>query len=347
MTISRERVEEILGKASKAKIAVIGDLYLDRYGMGSMEGIAREAPVPIVRLRGENSNYYSPGGGANVCANVADLGPKTYPITVFGDDLHGFELTKQLKARNMDTRFIVTDESRVTPTFEKFFASSHGSPIQQVGRVDIENINRISKASEERVIEAIEKASEFVQAMIVADYADTPGTWVVTEPVLEEIVQIGRDRDIPITSDSRTRIQLFKNTIAVPNEYEAAVGTGVYEDTMAGHVPDAEADKAGMLLSKMLGRQVYMTRGPKPITLYDGDTFQRVPAIHIEGEIDTCGAGDTVDAGIATALASGSTPYEAAEIGDIAAQITVLKIGTTGTATPEEMLDFYDKHLQQ
>jgi rfaE bifunctional protein kinase chain/domain len=324
---------------------VVGDLYLDRYGMGTMEGIAREAPVPIVRLRGSKSNYYSPGGGANVCANVADLGPKTYPVTVFGDDPHAFELTNQLVARGMDPKYIVKDPDRVTPTFEKFFASAHGSPKQQVGRVDIENINRISAESEESIIGALQEASGFVDAIIVADYADTPGTWVVTEKVLEEIVRIGDATDVHILTDSRTRIGQFVNTIAVPNEFETAVATGVYRDTMEGKVPDDEADRAGVLLSKKLGRPVYMTRGPKPITMFDGDSIQRVPALHIEGEIDTCGAGDTVDAGIATGLASSATPYEAAEIGDIAAQITVLKIGTTGTATPGEMMSFYDEHL--
>jgi rfaE bifunctional protein kinase chain/domain len=345
--MSRQRLEELLESASKTKIAVVGDLYLDRYGMGSMEGIAREAPVPIVRLRGAGSNYYSPGGGANVCANVADLGPKTFPVTVFGEDSHGFELTKQLESRRMDPRFIISDETRVTPTFEKFFATSHGSKSQQVGRVDIENSGPISMESEQAVIDHLREASGFVNAIIVADYADTPGTWVVTEKAMAEIVEIGASSDIPIISDSRTRIGKFKNTVAVPNEYEAAVATGVYKDTMEGKVPDADADRAGVLLSKSLGRPVYMTRGPKPITVFDGEAMQRVPALHIEGEIDTCGAGDTVDAGIATGLASGSTPYEAAEFGDMAAQITVLKIGTTGTATPPEMLDFYDKHLAQ
>lgn len=345
MTITRERLQDLVSNFSKTKIAVLGDLYLDRYGTGVMEGIAREAPIPILRLRGENCDIYSPGGGANVCANVADLGPKTYPISVFGDDSNGFELTNQLKARNMDTRYIVTDESRVTPTFEKFFASAHGSPIQQVGRVDIENLNPISKDSEDRIIESLEDARNSVNAIVVADYADTPGTWVVTERVLEEIVKIGEETDIPIISDSRTRIQIFKNTIAVPNEYEASVATGLYEDAMAGIPPDPVVDKAGQLLSAKLRRPAFVTRGPKSISIYEGEKIQHIPSIQIKGEIDTCGAGDTVDAGIAAALASGATLGEAAEIGDIAAKITIKKIGTTGTATPEEMMEFFDRHL--
>jgi rfaE bifunctional protein kinase chain/domain len=345
LAISRDRLEELLEKAQDAKVAVVGDLYLDRYGMGAMEGIAREAPVPIVRLRGAKSNYYSPGGGANVCANVADLGPKTFPITVFGDDLHGFELTNQLQARRMDTRFIAKDNGRVTPTFEKFYATAHGSKPQQVGRVDIENINRIARETEDSIIANLGEASRMVDAIIVADYADTPGTWVVTERVLDEIVRIGDETEIPIVSDSRTRIQLFKNTIAVPNEFETAVATGVYEEAMEGQVPDDAADRAGVLLSKMLERPVCMTRGEKPMTIFEGETLERIPAVLLKGEVDTCGAGDTVDAGFAAALAAGATIYEAAEIGDMAAHVTVQKIGTTGTATPREMLAFYDEHL--
>jgi len=343
--IPRERFEELLFAFSKKRIAVLGDLYLDRYGVGVMEGIAREAPVPIIRLRGEEADTYSPGGGANVCANVADLGPKTYPISVFGNDSHGFELRKQLESRGMDTRYIVTDDARVTPTFEKFFASAHGSPVQQVGRVDIENSNPISRSSEERILEALDEAKETVDALVVADYADVPGIWVISERILEKIVEIGQKTDIPIISDSRTRIQLFKNTIAVPNEYEATVASGLYRDTMAGVPPDEVVDEAGRLLSSRLGRPVFITRGPKAISIFQGNDVEHVPSVHVEGEIDTCGAGDTVDAGVAAALASGASLREAAVMGDVAAQITVRKIGTTGTATPKEMMDFFDKYL--
>jgi len=344
VTISRKRLEEILSAASKKKIAVIGDLYLDRYGIGTMEGIAREAPVPIVRVRGTGSDTYSPGGGANVCANVADFGPKTYPISVFGDDLHGFELTKQLKARKMDARYIVVDESRVTPTFEKFFASAHGSRIQQVGRVDLENVSPISKASEDRIVESLKEAKDLVDAMIVADYADKPGIRVITDRVLQEVVKIAAKSAVPVISDSRVRIQLFKNTIAVPNEYEATVGAGLYDDRMAGLPPDDVVEKAGHLLNSLLSKPVFVKRGPKAITVFDQGSVQQVPPVTIEGEIDTCGAGDTVDAGIAGSLACGASLLEAAEIGDMAAKVTIKKIGTTGTATPKEILSLYDRY---
>ncbi len=345
MIMPRERLQELLSKAARTKVAVIGDLYLDRYGTGTMEGIAREAPVPIVRLRGAKANRYSPGGGANVCANVADLGPRTYPISVFGNDLHGFELTKQLESMRMDTKYIVKDESRVTPTFEKFFATAHGSRVQQVGRVDMENTNAISRASEDLVLENLREAAGFVDAIIVADYADSPGMWVVTESILKEIVLIGSRTDIPIITDSRTRIQMFENTMGAPNEYEAAVGTGLYHDSMAGKIPDEVAEKAGSELSRMLGRPVFLTRGAKGVALHQGDKVEYTVEVDLEGEMDTCGAGDTVDAGIAGALAAGASFLEAAEVGHYAAQVTVQKIGTTGTASPEEILAFYDRYL--
>ncbi len=343
--MERERLRQLVTDFSKTKIAVIGDLCLDRYGTGTMEGIAREAPVPIVRLRGSGTDVYSPGGGANVCANVADLGPKTYPITVLGDDLHGFELTRQLERRGMDTRFIFKDEARVTPTFEKFFASAHGSPVQQVSLVNIENSNRIGAESEERILDALDRARDIVDAVIVADYADNPGTWVVTERILERLTSLGKETDLPIISDSRTRIELFRNTTAVPNEYEATVATGLYEENMGGLPPDPVVDKAGNLLSERLGKPSFVTRGPKGISIHHDGGIDRLETVEIEGEIDTCGAGDTVDAGVAAALASGSTLMEAAAIGDMAAKITIKKIGTTGTATPEEIMAFFEKHM--
>ncbi len=345
LTITRDRLEQLLTEFPEKRIAVIGDLCLDRYGTGIMEGIAREAPVPIVRLRGNDSDKYSPGGGANVCANVAALGPKTYPITVFGDDLHGFELTRQLEARDMDTRFIFKDDSRATPTFEKFFASAHGSPVQQVSLVNIENSQGISDESEELILDALDEVKEFIDALVIADYADTPGTWVVTESILERITELGEETDIPIVTDSRTRIELFKNTYAVPNEFEATVATALYEETMEGIPPDAVVDRAGRMLTGKLNHPCFVTRGAKAISVYDDDEVEHVPSVKIGGEIDTCGAGDTVDSGVAAALASDSTLREAAEIGDMAAKVTIKKIGTTGTATPDEILDFYARHF--
>jgi len=344
--IPRDRLEELLSVFKNRKIAVIGDLYLDRYGVGTMEGIAREAPVPIVRLRGAGSNTYSPGGGSNVCANVADLGPKTYPISVFGEDLHGYELRRQLEERGIDTRYIEVDPSRVTPTFEKFFASAHGSPVQQVGRVDIENDTPVSPETERRLIESIEKAAQVVDAFIVADYAETPAAQVITPKILEIIVRIAGEGKVPFISDSRTRIQLFKNTMAVPNEYEAAVATGLYEPSMAGVIPDDVADRAGDKLSSLLGRPCFVTRGPRAMSVHHDAIIERVEPKPTIGQIDTCGAGDTVDAGVAAAIASGATLLEAAEIGDLAANVTIKKIGTTGTATPKEILELYDQLCQ-
>ncbi len=340
--IPRERLEELLHDFKKRKMAVIGDLYLDRYGVGVMEGIAREAPVPIVRLKGSNANTYSPGGGSNVCANVADLGPKTYPISVFGEDLHGYELKKQLEQRKIDTRFIEVDASRVTPTFEKFFASAHGSPIQQVGRVDMENDTPLGANTENRLVDSIRAAAGMVDAFIIADYAETAAAQVITPKVLETIVEIAAEGKVPIISDSRTRIQMFKYTMAVPNEYEAAVAAGLYEPAMAGVIPDDIADKSGDKLSSILGRPCFITRGPKAMSVHHDGVIERVQPKPTEGEIDTCGAGDTVDAGIAAAIASGASLLEAAEVGDLAANVTIKKIGTTGTATPEEILGLYD-----
>jgi sugar/nucleoside kinase (ribokinase family) len=88
-----------------------------------------------------------------------------------------------------------------------------------------------------------------------------------------------------------------------------------------------------------------VTRGPNPLTVYEGGRVESVPPIPIEVELDTCGAGDTVDAGVAAGLAGGATLYEAAEVGNIAAGVTIQKIGTTGTATPDEMLSLYDQYL--
>ena len=97
-------------------------------------------------------------------------------------------------------------------------------------------------------------------------------------------------------------------------------------------------------LYEQTGRPVFLTCGEKGQWVYDGTQAVHVPALKVAGPIDIVGAGDSTSAGIVTALAAGAKPHEAAFFGNLVASITITKIGTTGTASPEEIRARFDEY---
>lgn len=339
MELSESRLCEILERLPSARIAVFGDFYLDRYGLGTMEAISREAPVPIVRLKRRASNRYSPGGAGNTAMNLAGLGAQLWAVGVIGADLYGGELKKQLAAKGADVSGLIEDGSRVTGAFEKFYAAAYHSLSQQVARVDTENENPPAAEVERRLTDKLRELLDQLDGMIVADYAEVEGTGVVTPALLQIVSERAAERDRVIVGDSRDRIGEFRHILGVPNDYEAAMAAGVYRSHTAQDVPDEVVRQSGEILTKKLQREVIITRGYRGMTLFDNDGRPtHVATRPAEGQIDPTGAGDTVGAAVAASLVSGASLHEAAEIANLAAGVTVVKIGTTGTATPDEIL---------
>jgi bifunctional ADP-heptose synthase (sugar kinase/adenylyltransferase) len=127
--------------------------------------------------------------------------------------------------------------------------------------------------------------------------------------------------------------------IVVPNDYEAAMAAGVYESHTSHAIADSVVLSAGEKLRQMTGRPVFITRGERGISLFgDAGRHSLVSTVALDGEIDATGAGDTVASAIAAALCAGASLQEAAELANLAGRITVGKIGTTGVASPEEIM---------
>jgi len=337
--IGEPRLREILGRIPLVKIAVFGDYYLDRYGMGAMEAISREAPVPIVRLKHKTSNRYSPGGAGNAAMNAADLGAQVWALSVVGDDLYGRELKSQLWAKGICVDGLIEDDARVTGAFEKFYASAYHSLPQQVARVDTENEGGIRPESEERLARELAYLLDRMDGMIVADYAEVPGTGCVTARALGMVCERAHQADKVIVGDSRDRIAEFRAILGVPNDYEAAMAAGLYRSYTSTDIGDEIVAESGRVLTRRLGKELAITRGRRGIAVFDRQgEMTMVPTRPAEGRIDPTGAGDTVSAAVAGALCAGATLVEAAAIANLAAGVTVRKLGQTGTATPPEIL---------
>ncbi|MFO0846050.1 MAG: PfkB family carbohydrate kinase [Gemmataceae bacterium] len=145
---------------------------------------------------------------------------------------------------------------------------------------------------------------------------------MVTARMRERVAELADTR--PVLADSRARIGLFRNVCLKPNQHECLDA-----------VPGASLEGAAEALAKRNGRTVFCTRGEAGILL--AEPLREVPGYPVAGPIDPVGAGDSTSAGIICALAAGATAEQAAAFGNLVASITVQQLGTTGTATPDQV----------
>jgi bifunctional ADP-heptose synthase (sugar kinase/adenylyltransferase) len=214
--------------------------------------------------------------------------------------------------------------------------------------MDIKNRGPLPAEVEDQLIAALFGLFPDVEGAVIADQVQERNCGVVTDRVREALAELAeRYPDKPIVVDSRVRIGEYEGVSCKPNAHEAcaAAGTGDPSDPAA-------VQAAGRALLQRTGRPTFVTVGaegvwvfappqsPPPSPREGGETVAtHVPGIRVPPPIDVVGAGDSVMAGIVSALCCGATPVAAATVGNLVASITVQQIGTTGTATREQVLE--------
>jgi D-glycero-beta-D-manno-heptose-7-phosphate kinase len=307
--------------ALKARtVAVVGDIVADEFVYGRVARVSREAPVLILEY---DSTEVVPGAGGNAANNVAALGGRAVLVGVVGRDEHARRLSAALSTR-VDQRSLVRAATHHTPVKTRILAGGIHSAKQQVVRID-RSVNGvvtrdIRSLFERRTLAAVMQAD----AVLLSDY----GSGLVTPAFVSKLrTALRREgRPVPMLVDSRYRVLDYRGlTACTPNESEVEQALGVLE-------------RAGRALLQHTGMQaVLITRGGRGMALFVPDT----PTVHIpifgSDEIaDVTGAGDTVMATMALALAAGSTFEAAARLANYAGGIVVMKRGTA-TASAEEI----------
>jgi rfaE bifunctional protein kinase chain/domain len=317
-----KRIAEILDKFSKQKVLVIGDVMLDKYVWGKVSRISPEAPVQIVLVDHET---YAPGGAANVATNIAELGGLVTIVGVRGDDPAGQLLLKELQRRSIVTDNIITDASR--PTIQKVRIIAHS---QQLIRFDYEKYDRLSDSVVKSINSTIEGNIRNVDCVVISDYAKG----IIDERIMRCVFDNASRHKKSIIVDPRPKNKhLYKNaTVISPNYSEAC--------SMAGMEPEDEEsfETLGQSLLQTMKSNMVITRGEKGMSIFNKDgTITHIPTKARE-VYDVTGAGDTVMAALALALASGANLEDAAIIANYAAGIVVGKVGTS-TVTVGEIRD--------
>jgi D-glycero-beta-D-manno-heptose-7-phosphate kinase len=324
--LTRQRAEQLLQAMRDRKIVVLGDVMLDEFVWGDVTRISPEAPVPVVDIRRESVHL---GGAANVLANVVALGARACVVGVVGNDSAGERLRASLKETSplQTNDYLVVDKDRPSTTKTRIIAHN-----QLVVRADREQRTPVNGQTEQRLLELLNQAIAEADAFVVSDY----DKGVVTPRILAEILPLAYAR-VPVLIDPKIRnfSHYHPASLITPNNHEALRMTNLEADS------DDGLHRAARLIREQLGCDaVLITRGDRGIMLLEGDHDPVFVATAAREVYDVTGAGDTVIATLAAAMAAGATMLEAANLANHAAGIVVGKVGTATTTAAELLATF-------
>ncbi|MFZ4619594.1 MAG: D-glycero-beta-D-manno-heptose-7-phosphate kinase [Bacteroidota bacterium] len=306
------RIEELLKNITAKRIAVVGDVMIDRYIWGTVHRISPEAPVPVVEVESESSRL---GGAANVANNITSLGARSLLIGVVGNDMSGKDFSSILEQQKTSSDGIVIDPSR--PTTVKTRVIAHQ---QHVVRIDSEEKKDVDQAIQSKIMQVLESNIASLDGIIIEDY----NKGVVTKDLIVGIIALANKHSKIITIDPKyNHFFEYKNvTVFKPNKKETEEALGkklkTEEDVIA-------AGKA--LLERLNAENVLLTRSEKGMSLFERNgTVTHIPTF-ARTVADVSGAGDTVIATLTAMLASGGTIAEAALLANIAGGIVCGEVG--------------------
>ncbi len=314
---------QLLQRARATRVAVVGDVMLDRYILGDVERISPEAPVPVLIVSGEHD---VPGGAANAAANVVAAGAAVFLVGTIGTDPAATGLRSALGAFGIATDGLVEVSER--PTTSKTRLVARG---QQLVRIDREIGNPLADRDRDAVHQAARTALAGAGALLIEDY----DKGVVDAELAASLLAAARRAGIPAVVDPKLRnfFSYAGATVLKPNrrELNAALRTD-----FSGDEVDLEEARMRLGVDHLL-----VTRGAEGLTLVSGgNPIRETPALARE-VFDVAGAGDTVAAWTATMLAAGGDLPEAAWIANLAAGVEVGKSGTA-TVSADEIVEAWE-----
>ena len=307
-----DRIESLFKRFAGKRVAVIGDLMLDRYFWGSITRISPEAPVPVVEVASESTRL---GGAANVANNIASLGGIPVMVGVIGQDNAGALLRNTIQEAGFPTDGLVTDSQR--PTTIKTRVIAHH---QHVVRIDQESKNDIDGNVRSQLVDIVSRSIKSLDAIVLEDY----NKGVISRELIHEVISLARQNGTVITVDPKfNNFFEYQNvTVFKPNRKES-------EEALGRRLTDVqEVEAAGRdILDRLKAENVLLTLGEQGMSLFEKSgavTHVSTQAMHVS---DVSGAGDTVISTLTMALVSGATIREASSLANYAGGVVCGEVG--------------------
>lgn len=313
---------DLVDRFKGKKICVIGDVIADIYIYGMPYKLSREAPVVVIKYEEES---LCPGSAGNTINNLVAMGAAVFPLACVGNDGPGARLIEYFRAcGSVHLDGLVRHQGR-TVTKTRILAGDTHTSKQQVIRVDRENELGVPHEARAALMKRLVEIGPEMDAFILSDYE----YGLVDEEIIAYVREMARTKIV--VGDSRNDLTLFQGfTLLTPNEAEAYAVAGMHpvRDVM---------DVGKAIMAKIAIKALLVTRGNKGMSLFLRDgTVKHIPISGSDEIADVTGAGDTVAAVVALALAAGADFYTASLIANMAAGIVVMKRGTA-TASPDEL----------
>lgn len=315
--LTPQRLDELLERVRSLRVLVVGDIMLDRYLRGSASRISPEAPVPVVRITEE---WRALGGAANVAANAVALGAQCVIAGAVGSDPDAMALREALAEHGIDDAGVVEVAGRPTTVKTRVIARHH-----QVARYDREDELEIDDDAARRIADRIRELATGVDAIALEDY----DKGVLVKPVIAAAMEAAGGRPLIVDPKARGFFSYGGATVFKPNlaELEAALRERSRPD---------DREWMDATRRRLDCRHLLLTLGEEGMSLITGEgDFVRVPTV-ARAVYDVSGAGDTVTAAVAVAMAAGASPVEAAILANHAAGVEVGKLGVA-TVSPDEL----------
>jgi D-glycero-beta-D-manno-heptose-7-phosphate kinase len=307
-------IQRFEGDLSRLKILVIGDLMLDRYHFGRVNRISPEAPVPIVDVEHTDNR---PGGAANVALNIRSLGAQVALCGVIGHDDNGRILQRSLTAADFDISLVLESAERVTTTKTRIIGNN-----QQVLRVDYEVRDLIAPSLQAQFLAAIAGRMQEFDAVVFEDY----DKGMLGEELIQAVIGMAQQAGIPTVVDPKFRnfwsyggATLFKPNLKELNE---ALGLRLHKSDLVG-IEAAVAD----LRKRMPIQDALVTLSENGMVAISAARFMTHIQAHFRKITDVSGAGDTVIAVMALALALRIGLPTAAFIANLAGGLVCEEVG--------------------
>jgi len=315
------RLTSLLGRFSRVRVLVVGDLMLDRYIWGQVDRISPEAPVPVVRVTRASIQG---GGAANVVANARALGGQVVACGVVGKDQAGRRLLGEISASGVSVAGVIASPTAITTSKPRIIAHN-----PQVVRLDQEESDTFDTRTRARLQAFVHKHIDDFDVVVISDYAKG----VIDPELLALLAELRRERQFLYLIDPKRRnfAHYRGASLVKPNKAEAGLAAGIEIRN------EAALHQAGdHLLNLWQSEAVLVSRGEEGMSLFKPDGNARHFPTTAREVFDVTGAGDTVLATCALALTAGASPEEATILANHAAGVVVGKIGTA-TVNPIEL----------
>jgi D-beta-D-heptose 7-phosphate kinase/D-beta-D-heptose 1-phosphate adenosyltransferase len=312
-------ISALVGRMSAARILCIGDLMLDRFVTGTVDRVSPEAPIPVLEVKDEAAMI---GGAGNVVRNLVAFGAVADLVAVVGDDSAGKELEARLGETSGATAKLVRAANRCTTIKTRFMTGG-----QQLLRADYEAEGQLSETDSAALLAHASEAMSACGAVILSDY----GKGVLGPQMIADLIALATDAGKAVIVDPKGNdYGIYRGaTLVTPNRNELRQASGMPVDN------DELVVAACREIIRSCGiGGVLATRSEEGMTLVQEQTVHHLPA-RAQAVFDVSGAGDTVAAAMAAALALGASAADAAHLANTAAGVAVGKVGTAAAYASE------------